>query len=103
MYRAHLHFEIRKNLYIGYNQRGFAKDYTNYYSPVAFIEPRRKLPGAGRSAMVQINTFDAAGRGTPPAEQAAQKSRPGPRAAASPSPSPKKSSAFKVNRFDDSY
>ncbi|MGA7215335.1 MAG: M23 family metallopeptidase, partial [Terrimicrobiaceae bacterium] len=28
MYPAHLHFEIRKNLFIGYNQRSFGKDYS---------------------------------------------------------------------------
>jgi murein DD-endopeptidase MepM/ murein hydrolase activator NlpD len=106
MYTAHLHFEIRKNIHIGYNQRGFAKDYTNYYSPVAFIEPRRKLPGAGRSAMVAINTFDLAGRGGPATDESelrtAQNGRPGSRAS-SPAPSPKKSSNFRVNRFDDSF
>jgi len=107
MYRAHLHFEIRKNLYIGYNQRGFAKDYSNYYSPIAFIEPRRKLPGAGRSAMVAINTFDPGGRGAPSTDDSpgrtAQTFRSGARAAASPSPSPKKSTNFRVNRFEDSF
>jgi murein DD-endopeptidase MepM/ murein hydrolase activator NlpD len=105
MYRAHLHFEIRKNIHIGYNQRGFAKDYTNYYSPIAFIEPRRKLPGAGRSAMVEINTFDLGGRGSAPTEdsaRSAQNNRPGMRSSASPSPTPKKSTNFRVNRFDDS-
>lgn len=107
MYTAHLHFEIRKNIHIGYNQRGFAKDYTNYYSPVAFIEPRRRLPGAGRSAMVAINTFDLAGRGGPATDESqmrtAQNGRPGSRASSSPAPSPKKSPNFRVNRFDDSF
>lgn len=107
MYTAHLHFEIRKNIHIGYNQRGFAKDYTNYYSPVAFIEPRRRLPGAGRSAMVAINTFDLGGRGAPPTDESqmrtAQNGRPGSRASSSPAPSPKKSPNFRVNRFDDSF
>jgi Membrane proteins related to metalloendopeptidases len=105
MYTAHLHFEIRKNIYIGYNQRGFAKDYSNYYSPIAFIEARRKLPGAGRSALVQINTFDM-GRGQPPSGvdslRTAQNNRGNSRVS-SPSPSPKKSSNFRVNRFEDSF
>jgi hypothetical protein len=43
---AHLHFEIRKNLFIGYNQRAFAKDFSNYYVPTSFIAQRRKLHGA---------------------------------------------------------
>ena len=58
MYTAHLHFEIRKNLFIGYNQRGFGKDYSNYYVPSSFIAQRRKLYGAGRSALVAVNTFN---------------------------------------------
>jgi murein DD-endopeptidase MepM/ murein hydrolase activator NlpD len=58
MYTAHLHFEIRKNLFIGFNQRGFARDLTNYYVPGKFITPRRKLPGRGRSALVAVDTFN---------------------------------------------
>ena len=103
MYTAHLHFEIRKNIHIGYNQRGFTKDYSNYYSPVAFIEPRRKLSGAGRSAIVAVNTFDVT-RGTPPGEvETAQNSRRPEGNEALPSSSPrKKTSTFRVNRFEDS-
>ena len=58
MYTAHLHFEIRKNLFIGFNQRGFARDLTNYYVPGKFIASRRQLPGRGRSALVAVDTFN---------------------------------------------
>jgi murein DD-endopeptidase MepM/ murein hydrolase activator NlpD len=57
MYPAHLHFEIHKNIEMGVNRTGYRHDLTNYYSPTDFIAPRRKLPGAGRSALVAINTF----------------------------------------------
>lgn len=57
MYPAHLHFEMRKNLSIGINATAFRRDFSNYYSPSDFILARRKLPGAGRSALVAINTF----------------------------------------------
>ncbi len=102
MYPAHLHFEIRKNIYIGYNQRGYARDFTNYYAPGAFIAPRRKLPGGGRSALVAINTFNLEGKGTPPAEDSSSRTqskgeKPG------ASPTPKKDGPFKVNRFGDLF
>jgi hypothetical protein len=57
MYPAHLHFEIHKNIFMGVSRNGFAHDFTNYYSPTDFINPRRRLPGGGRSALVAINTF----------------------------------------------
>ncbi len=44
MYPAHLHFEIRKNLSIGFNQSAFAKDLSNYYQPTPFILAHRTLP-----------------------------------------------------------
>jgi murein DD-endopeptidase MepM/ murein hydrolase activator NlpD len=46
-YTAHLHFEIRKNLSIGYKQQSFAKDLTNYLLPTPFILAHRKLAGKG--------------------------------------------------------
>ncbi len=103
MYPAHLHFEIRKNIFIGYNQRGFAKDYSNYYSPAAFIGPRRKLPGAGRSALVAINTFNLEGKGVPPTDGTKQRvqSKFAARPDSSPSTPAKKPGIFRVNRFDD--
>ncbi len=57
MYPAHLHFEIHKNIFMGVSRTGFAHDFSNYYSPTDFINPRRKLSGGGRSALVAINTF----------------------------------------------
>jgi len=57
MYTAHLHFEIRKNLFIGINRSAFAKDFTNYYRPQQFIAQRRSLPGAGQTTQIVINTY----------------------------------------------
>ncbi len=98
MYTAHLHFEIRKNLAIGANQRQFQKDLSNYHTPRNFIEPRRKLRGAGRSALVPINTF--------PFPPPAAKSSRGSRGSVSPSKSSsekttKPKTPFRVNRFED--
>lgn len=97
MYKAHLHFEIRKNLYIGYNQSGFGKDYTNYYSPTAFIAPRRTLPGKGRSGMVAINTFNLP-RNEVAVLQEKKSSRRLPEVETRPSPHKKE--PFRVNRFE---
>lgn len=103
LYPAHLHFEIRKNIYIGYNQRGFGKDYSNYFSPGAFIAPRRKLSGAGRSALVAVNTFNLEGKGAPPLEDPKQRalSKFTARPASTPQAPAKKTGIFRVNRFDD--
>lgn len=56
LYDAHLHFEVRKNINIGMFRSQFARDYSNYYDPTAFIAARRKLH-AGGSAMIALNTF----------------------------------------------
>jgi murein DD-endopeptidase MepM/ murein hydrolase activator NlpD len=108
-YLAHLHFEIRKNLFIGYNQRAFAKDLTNYYVPGAFIAQHRKLYGAGRSALVVVNTFNIDEKGTPPMDAAVARSddkqaRGISSSSASPSLTPsKKKEQFRVNRFSDLF
>lgn len=69
MYTAHLHFEIRKNLHIGFNQRGFRGDLRNYYVPTAFIHPRRELKGGNRSGQVVIGTFNVpSGTGPSPVD-----------------------------------
>ncbi len=57
MYPAHLHLEIRKNLSIGMNRMKFAKDYSNYYSPTAFIKAHRQLASDFRKYDIPINTF----------------------------------------------
>jgi murein DD-endopeptidase MepM/ murein hydrolase activator NlpD len=106
MYTAHLHFEIRKNLFIGYNQRSFAKDFSNYYVPTSFIAQRRKLYGGGRSALVAVNTFNLQGRGAPPTDEVkwrtAKENRDLPASSAS-APPQKKKEQFRVNRFGDLF
>lgn len=57
MYPAHLHLEIRKNLAIGMNRSKFARDYSNYYSPTAFIQGHRQLAADYKKYDVPINTF----------------------------------------------
>ncbi len=107
MYTAHLHFEIRKNLFIGYNQRAFAKDFSNYYVPTSFIAQRRKLYGAGRSALVAVNTFNLQGKGAPPTDEPIGRTAKGNRnlpASPGSAPSPqKKKEQFRVNRFGDLF
>ncbi len=101
MYTAHLHFEIRKNLNIGYNQSGFKKDYTNYYSPTAFIAPRRKLPGAGRSSMILVNTFNVPSQAASAAPSSLS-NKGKPQATPDMRKIPAKAkNPFRVNRFDD--
>jgi murein DD-endopeptidase MepM/ murein hydrolase activator NlpD len=106
-YVAHLHFEIRKNLFIGYNQRAFAKDLSNYYVPGAFIAQHRKLHGAGRSALVAVNTFNIDGKGVLPTDVARsddKQDRGISSSSASPSLTPsKKKEQFRVNRFSDLF
>ncbi len=101
MYPAHLHFEIRKNLKIGYNESGFPKDLTNYYLPSPFILARRKLPGGGRSALVEIDTFMMPNQ--PPSATTTQQKKTSisETILKTPTPSPKRQESFKVNRFDD--
>ena len=103
MYVAHLHFEIRKNLYIGINRSAFKRDFTNYYRPSEFIAARRKLPGGGRSAMIVINTYNT---GNIPAPRADEPASHGNNKAAAEKPAPfkppaQRKNAFRVNRFED--
>jgi hypothetical protein len=86
MYTAHLHFEVRKNLYIGFNQRAFGKDYSNYYVPSSFIAQRRKLYGAGRSALVAVNTFNLEGKGAPPLDEPSLRAQTKPARNLAPAP-----------------
>lgn len=57
MYPAHLHIELRKNLAIGMNRTKFARDYSNYYSPTAFIQGHRQLAADYKKYDVPVNTF----------------------------------------------
>ncbi|WP_172683136.1 M23 family metallopeptidase [Verrucomicrobium spinosum] len=57
MYPVHLHLEVRKNLAIGMNRSKFAKDYSNYHSPTAFINAHRQLASDFKKYDVPINTF----------------------------------------------
>ncbi len=57
MYPAHLHLEVRKNLAIGMNRSKFARDYSNYYSPTAFIQGHRQLAADFKKYDVPVNTF----------------------------------------------
>ena len=57
MYLAHLHFEIRKNLYIGMHRSSYARGYGNYWDPTYFIKQHRQCTTSTRSFQVPINTF----------------------------------------------
>lgn len=61
MYPVHLHLEVRKNLAIGMNRSKFARDYSNYHSPTAFINAHRRLAADQRRYEVPVNTFAAYG------------------------------------------
>lgn len=95
MYTAHLHYEIRKNLFIGINRSRFARDLTNYYIPKNFIAQRRKLPGAGRTASVPVGTYLTDNPGFQFPKPQKDKS------SAQPTPSGPRPDRFRVNRFDD--
>lgn len=97
MYVAHLHYEIRKNLFIGINRSAFAKDMINYYRPSQFIAQHRTLSGGGQTAQVPINTYktDQAGFTFPQSSASATKR------GASPAPSPTRKGSYRINRFDD--
>ena len=93
MYVAHLHCEIRKNLFIGINRSAFAKDLVNYHRPTQFINQRRKLPGGGQTAPVPINTYKTDEPGFVfPSSSTARKP---------PTKNRPPTSSFRVNRFDD--
>lgn len=94
MYVAHLHYEIRKNLFIGINRSAFPRDLENYHIPERFISKRRKLPGGGRSVDVPINTYqtDRPGFVFPGMER---------KAGTAPGGGAKPDGKFRVKRFDD--
>jgi murein DD-endopeptidase MepM/ murein hydrolase activator NlpD len=109
MYPAHLHFEIHKNIKMGITRTGYKHDYTNYFSPTDFINPRRTLPGGGRTTLVAINTFEDPRTFGPPAKgSAALKSDPassskdgGTTTVVPPKGSGKRTPTFRVDRFGD--
>ena len=107
IYPAHLHFEIHKNLEMGVTRTGFRHDFTNYYSPTDFINPRRTLPGGGRTTLVAVNTFtETRTFGAPTNGGAAvKKDKPsgnGDDATASrPAAIKPRSNTFRVDRFGD--
>jgi len=94
MYTAHLHYEVRKNLFIGINRSSFARNLTNYHRPGQFIAQRRKLPGGGRTAPIPINTYKTDGEGFVFPESAAKKKD-------AKAPSAARTERFRVNRFGD--
>lgn len=55
IYAAHLHLEVRKNLQIGMNRSAYAKDYSNYYSPRAFIAANRNLNSRGETFNIPVD------------------------------------------------
>jgi hypothetical protein len=57
MYPVHLHLEVRKNLAIGMNRSKFARDYSCYHSPTAFINAHRQMAADFRRYEIPINTF----------------------------------------------
>lgn len=94
MYTAHLHYEVRKNLFIGINRSSFARGLSNYHRPGQFIAQRRKLPGGGRTTSIPVNTYKTDGEGFVFPESAGKKKD-------SKAPSPARSERFRVNRFGD--
>lgn len=94
MYTAHLHYEIRKNLFIGINRSSFARDLTNYHRPGQFISQRRKMPGGGRAATIPINTYKTDREGFVFPESTSRKREAKPT-------SPARTERFRVNRFGD--
>ncbi len=58
MYPTHLHFEIRKNINVGLIHSRYARDFSNYHSPTAFIEAHRSLRNEFRMHPVPVDCFD---------------------------------------------
>lgn len=55
IYAAHLHLEVRKNLQIGMARSSYAQDYSNYYSPRAFIAANRHLNSRGETFNIPVD------------------------------------------------
>ncbi|BCX47164.1 hypothetical protein HAHE_10720 [Haloferula helveola] len=56
MYAAHLHFEIRHNIYIGMHRNSVAANYTNWADPTDFINKYRRLNREWGKQAVPIGT-----------------------------------------------
>jgi len=63
MYPVHLHLEVRKNLGIGMNRSKFARDYSNYHSPTAFINAHRQIASDPRKFDIPLKGFAPYGEG----------------------------------------
>jgi murein DD-endopeptidase MepM/ murein hydrolase activator NlpD len=57
MYAAHLHFEIRHNLYIGMHRESVARDMTNWADPTEFIKKYRRLNRDWGKAAMPLGTY----------------------------------------------
>lgn len=57
MYAAHLHFEIRHNIYVGMQRTSVAKTLSNWADPTAFIRAHRKLRKEFRLYSVPTGTY----------------------------------------------
>ncbi|QQL44406.1 murein hydrolase activator EnvC family protein [Sulfuriroseicoccus oceanibius] len=58
MYLAHLHFEVRKNIYVGMHRTKYKRDFSIYWDPTDFIKKHRSLPKRfNKKVKVKINTF----------------------------------------------
>ena len=69
LYDAHLHFEIRKNIHIGMFRSLYARDFSNYEDPTAFVNAHRQLRSGGQ-ALIALNTFTPPGKELPPEDAA---------------------------------
>lgn len=58
MYPAHLHFEMRHNIYIGMTRSGVRSDLTNWADPTQFITKYRRLKSQWRSVAVPTGTYE---------------------------------------------
>lgn len=77
LYPAHLHLEIRKDIRVGMARHRFPKNDTTYWSPVDFINARRRLNPAVSIASVPMNTFAAFEITTPVQTEAGKKTDKG--------------------------
>jgi murein DD-endopeptidase MepM/ murein hydrolase activator NlpD len=61
MYYAHLHLELRHNIYVGMHRTKYPKDNRVYYSATAFIDQNRTLPASSRKYDIPVDTFEPYG------------------------------------------